>query len=85
MERVVSGYRPGWLPGPGLRSTKQAAVMTSSRISFMPNADQLQISPFWAPQRMDAEIPDAAQNGGYLNPICQKLGGRVGSASSTCS
>jgi hypothetical protein len=30
----------------------------------MPNADQLQISPFWAPQPMDAEIPDAAHNGG---------------------
>jgi hypothetical protein len=63
MERVVGGYCPGWLPGPGSCSAKHA-LMASSRISLISNDDQLQISPFWASQPMDAEIPDAAQNGG---------------------
>ena len=28
---------------------------------------ELQITPFCAPQRMDAEIPEAAHSGGYLS------------------
>jgi hypothetical protein len=52
------------------RATRGKAETSVSSVS---HAGRAQINPFCASQRMDAEIPDAAQNGGTVRVLSDVL------------
>ncbi len=64
-QRIMSPPRCGF-EGPAQTLLRLPLHMRYERVFPAAMPAELQITPFCAPQRMDAEIPDAAHSGGSM-------------------